>query len=234
MLDFLNTALAELSKVITENLWISPIIAFVAGFLTSLMPCCISTLPLIIGYVSTSEDQSKKRSLKVSLMFSLGMTITLTVIGVLASFATIFMGQIAGNWWNIILAVIMLLMTLQVWEVINIIPSTNAVTRAKKRGYIGALIAGLLSGLFSSSCSTPVLIALFTIIASSDNLILGIVLLLVYSAGNSVLAIVAGVSTGTLNRIAKNPTYGKFSTVIRIFLGILMLLFALYLFYLAF
>lgn len=234
MFDFLDTALAELSKVITENLWISPIIALVAGFLTSLMPCCISTLPLIIGYVSTSEDQSKKRSLKISLMFSLGMTITLTVIGVLAAFATIFMGQIAGNWWNIFLAVIMVLMTLQIWEVINIIPSTNAVTKAKKRGYIGALIAGLLSGLFSSSCSTPVLIALFTIIASSDNLILGIVLLLFYSAGNSILSIVAGVSTGALNRITKNPAYGKLSVVIKVFLGILMLLFALYLFYLAF
>lgn len=234
MFEFLNNALTELSKVLSENIWISPIIALVAGFLTSLMPCCISTLPLIIGYVSTSDDQSKKRSLKISLMFSLGMTITLTIIGILASFAAIFMGQIAGNWGNVILAAIMVIMTLQIWEVINIVPSTNAVTKAKKRGYIGALIAGLLSGLFSSSCSTPVLIALFTIISSSDNFVLGIVLLLCYSAGNSILTIITGVFTGALNSITKNPHYGKISIFIKIFLGALMLLFALYLFYLAF
>lgn len=234
MFDFLNNLLEQLSRLLAENIWISPIIALFAGFLTSLMPCCISTLPLVIGYVSTSEDNSKKRALKISLMFSLGMTITLTIIGILAAFAAIFLGRLAGNWWNIILAVIMVLMTLQIWEVINIIPSTNAVSKNKKRGYLGALIAGLLSGLFSSSCSTPVLVALFTIIASSESLILGIVLLLFYSAGNSILSIVAGVSTGALNNISQNPSYGKISIFIKVVLGLLMLIIALYLFYIAF
>jgi len=128
----------------------------------------------------------------------------------------------------------MVLMTLQIWEVINIIPSTNAVSKNKKRGYLGALIAGLLSGLFSSSCSTPVLVALFTIISSSESLILGIVLLLFYSAGNSILSIVAGVSTGALNNISQNPSYGKISIFIKVVLGLLMLIIALYLFYIAF
>lgn len=60
-----------------------------------------------------------------------------------------------------------------------------------------ALLAGLLSGLFASSCATPVLMALLTVIISLDQLSWGIVLLFCYALGNGLLIVVLGTSLGS-------------------------------------
>lgn len=64
------------------------------------------------------------------------------------------------------------------WGVFNLIPSANLLSKSKKRGFVGAFLAGILGGIFSSPCSTPVLIALLAIVAGNGNLLWGILLML--------------------------------------------------------
>ena len=123
-------------------------------------------------------------------------------------------------------------MVFQLWEIINVTPQNNLLTKNKKRGFIGAFLAGILAGLFSSPCSTPVLIVLLAIVSAKGSLIYGILLLLLYSIGHSILVVVAGTSIGFVKKTKQSSKYEKINSIIKIVLGLLILLLALYMFYL--
>ena len=229
----INQWLETLSTLIKGNLWLAPVMAIVAGVLTAFTPCSLSTIPLVVAYVGGTADNDTKKSFRLSAVFALGMTITFTVLGVIASLAGKLIGR-AASWWFIVLGVLMVLMALQTWEVFNFIPSTFLISKNTKRGYIGSLIAGILGGIFSSPCATPVLIALLALVASQGMLLWGILLLLFYSAGHSILVLIAGTSMGFVKKITTIEKYGRVSKVIKIVLGTLILLLAFYMFYLGF
>ena len=229
----INQWLETLSTLIKANLWLAPVLAILAGILTAFTPCSLSTIPLVVAYVGGTADNDTKKSFRLSLVFALGMTVTFTVLGVVASLAGKLIGR-AASWWYIVLGVLMVLMALQTWEVFNFIPSTFLINKNRRRGYIGALIAGILGGIFSSPCATPVLIALLALVASQGRLLWGVMLLLLYSAGHSILVLIAGTSMGFVKKLTTNEKYGRASKVIKIVLGSLILLLAFYMFYLGF
>ena len=229
----MDAILEQLSDLIKESMWLAPILALLAGILTSVTPCSLSSIPLIVGYVGGTGQKDTKKAFKLSLTFALGSAITFTVLGTVAS----LMGNLIGTsarWWYVVLGILMVLMALQTWEIFNFIPSTYLLSKNKRRGYIGALIGGILGGIFSSPCSTPVLIALLAIVAGSGNIVWGILLLLIYSLGHSILVIIAGTSVGFVQKLSQSDKYGKASKIMKIFMGILILLIGLYMFYLGF
>jgi cytochrome c biogenesis protein CcdA len=219
--------------MIKESIWLAPLLALIAGILTSVTPCSLSTLPLVIGVVGGTGQRNTKKAFKLSLTFALGTAITFTILGTMASLAGNLIGT-SAKWWYIALGVLMLMMALQTWEIFNFIPSTYLISKSTKKGYIGALIAGILGGIFSSPCSTPVLIALLAIVAGKGSVIWGIILLLFYSVGHAILAVIAGTSIGFVQKISKSEKYGSFSSVLKIVMGCIILLIAFYMFYLGF
>ena len=229
----IDNLLNSLSILIRENVWLSPVLALLAGIVTSVTPCALSSVPLVIGYVGGTGQKDTKKALKLSLTFAVGTALTFTTLGVIASSAGKLIGT-SNHWWFILLGILMVLMALQTWEIINIIPATNLLSKNKKRGYAGALLAGVLGGLFSSPCATPVLIVLLGILAKDGNIILGIILMLCYSLGHSALTIVAGTSIGFVQKINASEKYRFFSTVLKIAMGTVILGIAFYMFYLGF
>lgn len=223
--------LETLSKQIQGSLWIAPLFAFLAGVITSFTPCALSSIPLIIGYVGGTGEKTTKKAFKLSLTFVIGSAITFTSLGVIATMLGNLIGTQA-SWWYILLGTLMMLMALQIFGLYEFIPSSYLVSKSKKKGYIGALIAGVLSGVFSSPCSTPVLIVLLTIVAQKGNMLWGILLLLLYSVGHGLLALVCGTSIGFAQKISKNSKYGIISNVLKIIMGIAISLIGLYMFYL--
>ncbi len=227
----INNILEQISIIIKENAWLAPILALVAGILTSFTPCSLSNMPLIIGFVGGTKERNTKRAFGYSLTFALGTAITFVILGVVAS----SMGKLIGNGskiWYIVLGVLMILMSLQTFEIINIIPSTNFIAKNKKTGFLGAFLMGILGGIFSSPCSTPVLIALLTIVASESNMLWGILLMLLYSIGHSILVVVAGTSIAFVQSINENQKYKKASSILKIIMGIAILLIGFYMLWL--
>ena len=163
--------LEQIGSVIGQNAWLAPLLALLAGVLTSFTPCALSSIPLVVAYVGGIGVEPKK-AFRLSLVFAFGAAITFTVLGVAAA----SVGQLLGagaKWWYIVLGALMVLMELQTWGVINLIPSTYLTGKNTRRGYAGALITGVLGGLFSSPCATPVLIALLAIAAGQGNILWG-------------------------------------------------------------
>lgn len=225
--------LEGLSEIITKSGWLAPILALFAGVLTSFTPCSLSSIPLVIGYVGGTGQRDTKRAFWLSVTFALGTAVTFTTLGVTASIA----GRLIGtsiSWWYIILGVLMLLMALQTWGIYEIIPSSYLISKNTKKGYLGAFIAGILGGVFSSPCSTPVLIALLAIVAGKGSIFGGILLLLLYSIGHGILAIVAGTSIGFVQKLSSSKKYGKASTILKLVMGTLILIIGFYMFYLGF
>lgn len=229
----IDSILEQLSMLIKEMVWLAPLLAFVAGILTSFTPCSLSSIPLVIGYVGGTGQKETKKAFKLSFIFAIGSAVTFTIFGVIASLAGRIMGNGSG-WWYLILGVLMVLMSLQTWGIFEIIPSSYLISKNTKKGYIGAFVAGILGGIFSSPCSTPVLIALLAIVAGKGNIVWGILLLLIYSVGHGILAVVAGTSIGFVQKLSSNEKYGRFSVALKVVMGTVILFIGFYMFYLGF
>lgn len=229
----INDWLNQIAETIGSNIWFAPILALIAGILTSFTPCSLSSVPLIIGYVGGTGEKTTKRAFAYSAVFSLGTAITFIILGIIATSAGKLLGN-SSSVWYLILGVLMVLMALQTWGIYNFIPSANLLSKSKKRGFLGAFLAGILGGIFSSPCSTPVLIVLLTIVAGNGNLSWGILLMLLYSLGHSALVVLAGTSVGFVQKMNTNEMYAKAGTILNVIMGMVILLIGLYMFWLAF
>ncbi len=229
----MDAMLEGISQIITQSSWVAPVLALLAGVLTSFTPCALSSVPLVVGYVGGAGAANPKKALALSLTFALGSGLTFTVMGAIATAAGSLIGA-ASSWWYIVLGVLMLLMALQTWGIYEIIPSSYLISKSTKKGYIGALVAGILGGVFSSPCSTPVLIALLAVVAGAGSSAFGIVLLLLYSIGHGALAIICGTSVGFVKRLSQSQKYGKISSIVKVIMGAAIALIGFYMFYLGF
>lgn len=228
----IDNLLSQIAEMISNNVWLAPILALLAGILTSVTPCSLSNVPLIIGYVGGVGEKNTKRAFIYSAIFSLGTAVTFVLLGIIATSAGRLMGT-SSSIWYLLLGILMVLMALQIWEIFNFIPSINLLSKNKKRGFIGAFFAGILGGIFSSPCSTPVLIALLAIVAREGNFVWGIILMLLYSIGHSTLVMVAGTSVCFVRKINSSANY-KRAAVLKIIIGTVILLIGLYMFWMAF
>ena len=225
--------LNQIAALINSNMWLAPLLALLAGVLTAFTPCSLSSVPLIISYVGGAGARDTRRAFLYSATFSLGSTITFITLGIIVTSVGGLFGY-APSAWYLILGTLMVLMALQTWEIFNFIPSSNLLFRSKRRGIVGAFIAGVLGGIFSSPCSTPVLIALLAIVAGNGNLIWGITLMLLYSIGHSALVMLAGTSVGLVQKFNSDAKYATANTVIKILMGSMILMIGFYMFWLGF
>lgn len=218
-----------------EAPWLAPALAVVSGFLTSLMPCSLSGIPLIIGYVSGSADEADgkkntRRALLLSLVFALGSTVTFCTLGLLAS----VLGELiehSEKVMHVVMALLLVVMALQMWGIINVIPSGSSVlSKSRLRGGFGAFVAGLLAGLFASHCAIPVVVALMAVAtgASGAGVFYGFLLLLLFSIGHAVLSVTAGASVDFVQKLLASEKYERVSRMIRIVLGSVIMLIAVY------
>ena len=224
--------LEQLAGSIGQSGWLGPVLAFAAGLATSVSPCSLSMLPLVIGYVS-GGNAAGRRAFGLSATFAVGTAITLTILGAIAAAAGRMLSG-AGTWWYLIAGVLMICMALQIWEVYIFVQPSTLLGKSRARGYAGALLAGLLGGLFASSCATPVLMALLTVVISQDSILWGVLLLFCYALGNGLLIVVMGTSLGAVQQLKQSSRYAMFSRISRIVMGLLVFLLGLWFFYLAF
>ena len=209
------------------------VFSFIAGVLTSFTPCSLSSIPLIIGFVGGTGEKNTKRALFYSAVFAAGASVTFVTLGVIAALAGKLIGTFSDVWY-IILGVIMILMAFQTYGIYNFVPSSYLVSKNTKTGAAGAFIAGILSGVFSSPCSTPVLVALLAVVAGRGSLVFGIILMILYSVGHSTLTLIAGTSVGFVQKLKSGSKYIILSKILNIVLGTAILLIGLYMFWLAF
>lgn len=118
-------------------------LALVAGVLTSVTPCFLSSVPLIVGYVGGTGERNTRKAFLYSATFATGTAITFVTLGIAATSMDRLMGTSSPLWYGV-LGILMVLMALQTWEIFNFIPSVNLISKNKHRGFFGAFLAGIL------------------------------------------------------------------------------------------
>ena len=108
----MTAVLEQISGVVAQSGVLGPLLALAAGMLASFLPCSLSTIPLIVGYVGGTGQQGTKRAFLLSLTFATGSAMTFTALGVAASAAGHLIGS-SSSWWFLVLGVLMVLMALQ-------------------------------------------------------------------------------------------------------------------------
>ena len=68
------------------------LLCFLGGVVSSLSPCGIGMLPIVVSYIGASPEQKISKSALQIIFFILGLSVTLTIIGVIAALT----GQVFG------------------------------------------------------------------------------------------------------------------------------------------
>ena len=118
MTHCLNT----LANLIQQYIWLAPVLALLGGLVTSFTPCSLSSVPMVIAYIGGSAKNDTKKAFRLSLTMAGGLALTFLIFGSLASVLGHYLHEI-GAWWYGILGTIMVLMALQIWGVIRILPN---------------------------------------------------------------------------------------------------------------
>lgn len=228
----MSSLINNFSAFLSDNIWLAVITAFLAGIVSSFSPCVLSSIPLIVGYVGGYAGKDKKLAYRYSLIFCLGIIITFVLLGIASALlGKLFTG--AGRWWYIILGAIMLLVGLQLMGVIELGNNSCRVPNRRK-GIAGAFFLGILGGILSSPCSTPILAAILAFVASKGNILLGVIMLFLYSLGHCILVFMAGTSVGLVENISNSDKTKRIGRILKLILALLIFIAGFYLLYLGF
>jgi len=201
-------------------------LVFIGGLITSISPCILSMVPLLVSYIGGYGDGSRSRGFFLSLSFVTGLAVTFAILGfVAAGFGRVF-GEI-GEVWYYILAAVAVIMGLQLLGVLAFdLPGLKNIP-VKKVGPGGSFLMGLLFGLVASPCATPVLAVIVTYAAVQAEPFYGSSLLFIYGLGHGIPLLAAGTFTGLARNLPKISQYTQYLTyasgLILVVLGLALL-----------
>jgi len=202
-------------------------LVFLGGILTSIGPCNVAMIPLVVGYVGGSHDLPRARAFILSLTFAIGLSLTFMLLGVAAALIGGLIGA-STTWWYYLVAFVCFVIGLNMLGVLHIeMPLWLGGLREKVtlKGFPGALALGLVSGLVASQCATPVLAAILTYVMAEGAILYGAALLFVYALGRSVPIILAGTFTGVLKTL---QSFGRYNELLEKIAGAVVIAVGLY------
>jgi len=215
----------------------APLIAVAASFIWGILsivlsPCHLTSIPLLIGYLSNQRELSTKKAFHLSIIFSVGIFVSIAVIGGITAAAGRILGDI-GKIGNYVVAMVFLIFGLSLLGILPLNFPGLSILKSQRKGYFSVLFLGLVFGLALGPCTfafmAPMLGIVFNLTAK--NLLYGLVLLSAFAVGHCAVIIAAGTSTRLVQQITKWDEQSKGITIIRKTCGILVLLGGIYLVY---
>ena len=215
MTDVLTGQLSTFSPLIIA-------LVFIGGIVSSLSPCTLGILPVIMGYIGGYSENTTKRTVVQVLCFVLGLSIVLTSLGMVAAYTGKALGFHSSPIFALLLSSLILVMGLSLLEVIEV-PMPTLVKQMPNKNNNLILYPIVLGGTFaiaSTPCSTPILAGIMAYASLKANLLLGGVLLFTYALGQSVILVFAGLFTSLFKKFnavkSMSLHFNKFSGVILI------------------
>jgi cytochrome c-type biogenesis protein len=209
--------------------------AFVWGILSVLLsPCHLASIPLIVGFIDEQGRISTRRAFVISTLFAVGILITIGAIGAITAAAGRMLGDV-GRWGNYFVAAIFFVVGLHLLGVIPMPWSGPGQVGMKRKGMLAAFILGLVFGIAIGPCTfaymAPMLGVTFKLAATSIGY--GVLLLAVYGVGHCSVIVVAGTSTGLVQRYLNWNEQSKGAVIVKKVCGVLVLAGGVWLIYVA-
>lgn len=209
--------------------------AFAWGVLSIVLsPCHLASIPLIVGFIQGQDRLGQRRALQLSTLFSVGILITIALIGVVTAAAGRLLGDV-GSMGNVAVAVVFLAIGLVFLDVIPLnLPAPARVT-PRRRGAWAAFGLGLVFGIALGPCTfafmAPMLGVTFKVAATS--MVYGAALLLAYGLGHCLVIALAGAGSAWVQRTLDWNASSRAGRVVKKTCGLLVIAGGLYLLYTA-
>lgn len=221
-----------LYDAMTGSILIAVLASFSWGVLSILLsPCHLSSIPLIVGYISSQGKISMRRTLNIALVFSSGILITIAIIGAVTAYLGRLMGDI-GTTGNYFVAGVFFIVGLYLLDVIKFNWGGFGL-KLKSGGLLAVLTIGLLFGLALGPCTfaymAPVLGVVFE--TAQTNFFLAMVFLAAFGIGHCSVIVGAGTLTGKVQNYLNWSEKSKTVIWIKRTCGILVLLGGVYFLY---
>ncbi|MDH7528935.1 cytochrome c biogenesis protein CcdA [Ignavibacteria bacterium 4148-Me] len=222
-----------LSTALYDNFWMAAFASFGWGVLSILLsPCHLSSIPLVIGYITSQGKISLKRTFYISMIFAIGILITIAAIGIITASLGRLMGDV-GTIGNYFVAGIFFLVGLYLLDIIKFDWNVAGFRRTNSKGLLAALILGLLFGIALGPCTfaymAPVLGIVFQ--TAQTNFASASVLLLAFGLGHCSIIVGAGTLTNKVQKYLDWSEESKTILWIKRICGVLVILGGVYLIY---
>ena len=198
----ISETFSVLSQALGDAFGVALLAALAWGVLSILLsPCHLSSIPLVIGYISTQGVVTTRRSFNLSAIFAFGVLVTIALIGVITASLGRLMGDV-GSIGNLLVAGVFVIIGLYLMDVLRLNwsgvsmrqtrPSTGSGHRLQ--GAAGAMALGLLFGIGLGPCTfaymAPVLGTVFHL--SQTSVVKANSLLLAFGLGHVGVIVGAG------------------------------------------
>lgn len=211
MIDTLFTVLYD---AMSGPLWLILLASFGWGVLSILLsPCHLSSIPLVVGFVSSQGKISLRRTFLISLVFAVGILLTIALIGIVTASMGRLMGDV-GKIGNYVVASIFFLVGLYLLDIIKFDWNASGLRTTTLKGLPAAFILGLLFGIALGPCTFAYMAPILGIVfqTAQTNYLFSMVLLLSFGIGHCVVIVGAGVLA---NRVQKYLNWSEHSPALQ-------------------
>lgn len=224
--------IAQFEAIAVQHPVLAIFLAFAGGVLASFTPCTYPMMPITVAFIGGKSEGKRWRGFALSIVYVLGLAVVYAGLGAFAALTGQLFGMLATNKWTF-LAVgnVCLLFGLVMLGAVPMTPPAF-LNRFRVRDFKGhdlltSFLLGGASALVVSTCTTPILGVLLTIVATRQELIWGIGMLFAFAYGLGFLVILVGTFTGLL---ASLPRSGIWMMRVQKLFGLIMILAAEYFF----
>lgn len=225
-----------LTKAIEGSAPIALSASLVWGMLSVILsPCHLSSIPLIIGFISEQGKLTTRKAFGLSFLFGLGILATIGIIGVVTATMGRMMGDV-GKYGNYVVAAVFFLVGLHLIGVIPMPFSGPGNVGMKRKGLFAAFILGLVFGVALGPCTFAYMAPVLTLSlkVATTKFVYAVLLLAAYGIGHCSVIVAAGTSAEAVQNYLNWNEKSKGATIVKRICGVLVMLGGVYLIYVAF
>ncbi|MDD3594085.1 MAG: cytochrome c biogenesis protein CcdA [Candidatus Gastranaerophilales bacterium] len=185
--------------------WVIYLLAFFGGIITSISPCSIGLLPVVVGFIIGRDNEKKDfRSVIQIFFFILGLALMLTLVGVFCALTGKIFGSQSGPYWGLIMASLIMIFGLNLLEIIEIPMPVFVKSLPQNRNnnlVLYPLLIGFLFAFATTPCSTPILAGILAYASVKGNIISAALMLFLFSIGQGSILVIAALFTSLFKKI---------------------------------
>jgi len=219
----------EISNLISESgLVLTLGFIFIGGLLLNLTPCVYPIIPITISFFVGQASGKISKSFFLALIYVLGMSITYSVLGVVAAMTGGLLGSSLQNPLVLIaIAGVFLVFAASMFGAFEIRVPTflSNMAGGSKQGALGSLFMGLTVGIVAAPCIGPFVLSLLTYVAAKGDPFTGFLLFFILSLGLGFPYIFLGTFSSSIKSL---PRSGEWMVWVKKVFGVVMIAMAVY------
>jgi cytochrome c-type biogenesis protein len=198
----------KVNEWMTGAAYVAALGCFLWGIVSVLFsPCHLASIPLIIAYVGGQETVVRpKQAVGYSILFSLGLFITISVLGIICALLGHMLGDI-GIYWQILVGLVLIWVALGMLGVERCSFYGGSLQKLNFKGYFGAFAIGLSFGVLSGSCTFGFIAPILAVITIQQQVMLGLLFIVLFALGHCLPIVVAGSSTAAVRSLMENSVW---------------------------